>query len=423
MNRTAFAIPHTWTIAALVALGAYSSTGCMTEQVGTAGDSAQVGVSDDSITGNMNHTDVKRQSIGNCWTYAVAGWAESLNKRAGGTGLNTSESYMSYWYWFEQIANEGTSSISTGGFWDTAMELYARYGLMAEADFLPNEGGMEMSAAQKTALARVNEALKSGELKDPKARADRAKVRAVLNRAFNLSADRIKRLDAVFGPGVSRTLDRDYVTALPGNGVVRAVDVAVVVPDAVTHAPIKTTLADAAGHTGSTRRFSEAYYGSQAASQRTLQQRVQRALHDGAPVTLTWFVEFNALTSASVFSKAELDRRGPGHQGFHMTVMDDYQATLANGRVLAAGVPASAADMELALQADTKIDFLRVKNSWGKDRPDRWTTAAKAGYHDLEMAYLNGPVKRCAEKNGETDVTNCKSTIRPLQSVILPAGY
>src|SRR5437762_12539802 len=42
-------------------------------------DADQVGASTDPIT-DITSTWVRRQTIGNCWIYATAGWAESLNK-------------------------------------------------------------------------------------------------------------------------------------------------------------------------------------------------------------------------------------------------------------------------------------------------------------------------------------------------------
>ena len=102
---------------------------------------------------------------------------------------------------------------------------------------------------------------------------------------------------------------------------------------------------------------------------------MQRALHDGQPVITSWKVDFNALNSSSVFSLAELTRRGPGKQGGHMTVMHDYQAEVPGLGLLKAGEPATADQMQKALADGTKIQFVRVKNSWGGIRPDRWNQA------------------------------------------------
>jgi hypothetical protein len=413
--------PKSIVLAAMVALGSYSTVGCAADT--SVEQEENAGASTDDITGNMNQTIVKRQSIGNCWLYAMASWQEALYKRATGKTLNASESYSTYWHWFEQIANSGASEISTGGSFDVATRLYSRYGIMTESRFISAEGTSEMSATQKTALAIVNDALKNGELKDPAARRDRAKVRSVLDKAWKLSVTRIAGLDAVFGKGVTKTLDRSYIAVAPGNSIMRAQDIPVAFPDG-SGKIVQATLADAAGlSTNGRLAFQMAWYPSSESGRRSFQQRVQRAMHDGAPVVVSWQVDFNALTRDSQFSKAELDKRGPGRQGGHMVVMHDYQAKLESGRVLKAGEPASAADLAEALKPSTKIEFIRVKNSWGVDRADRWDTAAIGGYHDLDINYLNGPIKKCEEKNGETDTTNCKTTITPLQYVYLPAGY
>lgn len=112
-----------------------------------------------------------------------------------------------------------------------------------------------------------------------------------------------------------------------------------------------------------------------------------------------------------------------------MTVLEDYEARLVDGRILLAGKtldPANPADRTLldgALLASTQISFLRVKNSWGSARPDRAFAPGMPGYHDLYVDYLDGPVKKCVERDGETDTTNCPTTTAPLQNVVLPPGY
>ena len=104
-----------------------------------------------------------------------------------------------------------------------------------------------------------------------------------------------------------------------------------------------------------------------------------------------------------------------------MTVMHDYQAEVPGVGLLKAGESATKEQMEKALSDDTRIVFVRVKNSWGGIRPDRWNDAAIPGYHDLEMKYLNGPIKECPEN--VTDPNRCTTQVTPLWDVVLPAGY
>ena len=70
-------------------------------QMGCAADS-QVSSGEDDIT-EVDHSAVKRQSIGNCWIYATSSWLEALHKAATNEELNTSESWLTYWDWFEKI--------------------------------------------------------------------------------------------------------------------------------------------------------------------------------------------------------------------------------------------------------------------------------------------------------------------------------
>ena len=77
----------------LAALLIVAGAGCAVE-ADQAEEEGEVNASTDAIT-DVNHSRVKRQSIGNCWIYAAASWAESLAKSASPSGseLNMSESY------------------------------------------------------------------------------------------------------------------------------------------------------------------------------------------------------------------------------------------------------------------------------------------------------------------------------------------
>jgi hypothetical protein len=409
----------------MMALASLGSQACTAETEG--GETDEEGASTDDIT-KVENTKVKRQSIGNCWLYAVQSWVESMNKRATGVDANFSESYLTYWHWFEQVANRSwTTEISTGGSYGVASDLILRYGMISEGKFIPAEAEAEMSNRQSTALAAINKSLKEGALKDPNARRDRKLVRQEFDKAWGLTPEVSAMLDKVFGQDVSRTIDRGYRTRKTGTDILRPRDVPVSVPNATTRQAERTTLAEAIGTGSSWSRtgkyaFQEVDYPSDEAGRRRMQIRVQRALHDGAPIVVSWAVDFNALTSDSKFSKQELDRRGPGRQGGHMTIITDYQIKLPDGRVLKAGESNySQADLDAALKNESKVEFFRVKNSWGSLRPDRWQVGD--GYHDLMIDYLNGPIKKCAEVNGTSDPNNCPSMQNPWWDAVLPAGY
>lgn len=425
---------RSFAFAAMLALASGSGLGCAAESTDEGGTAEEEGgaSTDDIVNGDTEaaQSKVKRQSIGNCWLYAVASWAEGMNKRAGGEELNISESYLTYWHWFEQIANSGyADEISTGGSYSVATGLIDRYGVMKEGDFLPNEATMEMSAAQARAESYMNNSLKNGALKERDARRNRETVRAELNVAFGLDARRIENMNRVFGRGVTRTVDRSYQSRRPGFQVIAARDIKAAVPNAETHELTIVTLRDAIGSGSTWSRsgeyaFQEIDFPRNASGYRAFQQRVQRALHDGAIPVMSWKVDFNALSAESVFSLEELAKNGPGingRQGGHMVVINDYQATLGDGTKLLAGQDADATQLGQALAADTSIDFFRVKNSWGAARPDRWQQAAVLGYHDLDWDYLVGPIKNCPDD--ATSADQCTGNAQVWWDVVLPQGY
>lgn len=373
--------------------------------------------STDAIT-DVNQGGVKDQSIGNCWIYATAGWVESLNHTGGGS-LDVSESYWTYWHWFEQIANSGLrgkTEVSTGGTWSTATRLAARYGIMQSADFVADDGSNIYSTRQSTALAAINKSLKEGALKTTTARKDRALVRKELDAAWGLGDDVKKELDATFGGSVSTTLDRSDAD-LSATKILRATDVPVAFLDPSTHAQTSVKLADLFedGQYG----WGEVEYPSDATERRHVQERVQRALHDHAPVVLSWLVDFNALNADGAFAAPPMM---PGRQGGHMVVMEDYEIDGVPGfGTLKAGEPATPEQEQAALDDAATIKFFRVKNSWGDYHSAK--SYPTKGYHDLYMAYLDGPVKQCevdADDNPKLD--HCWDAT-PLWSVVLPQGY
>ncbi len=414
----------------ILALASSAAAGCSAATSdGSVTTEDGSGSSVDDIT-SVNQSGVKRQSIGNCWLYATTSWLEALNKAQTNTELDTSESWLTYWHWYEQLANGRVyGEIETGGWYGTAANLINRYGVVLEKDFIKIEAEAEMSNRQSTALEAANASLKNGALKDAVARHDRVAIRKALDAAWQLDAETIARLDTVFGPGVERTLDRSFVTTAPGNGILRASDVPIRIKDGAGGQLVSATLADATG-TGSSfgsrsgrLAFNTVSYPSDAAGRRAVLKRVQRVLHDQVPVLVSWKVDFNALTRDAHFSLDQLNRLGPGRHGGHMTVAHDYQADVPGIGLLKAGETATPAQMEAALADDTKIEFIRVKNSWGGIRPDRWSDAAIPGYHDLEMAYLNGPIKDCPGEDAPADPSQCVGTVTPLGDFVLPAGY
>lgn len=386
-----------------------------------AGDLASV---DQAIT-DVNHTPVERQSIGNCWLYSQATWVESMVLSASGEEIDVSQSYWTYWHWFDQVTGFfPPSEIQTGGFQFTSHQIVRDRGLMLEDTFVPEDSLSEMSDRQASALAAINLALANGEFQG----ADGATVRQIFDDAWGLSPDVRAQLDQVFGVDGERTLR--HGASVAGTDIVDPTTVGVRYTDRLGGASqvVDATLVDAID------QWREVRYPFNESARREFLRRVQRALHDRQPVVITWDVDFNALESFDPERQGSFNMQtlreagGPGGQGGHMTVLEDYEAVTEEFGVLEAGVtldpsdPADAAKLEAALLDSTRVTKLRVKNSWGASRDDRGTVPGFPGYHDLWMDYLNGPIAFCPGEENPT-AENCTGESIPLRTVMLPPGY
>ncbi len=371
---------------------------------------------------NVPQTDVERQAIGNCWLYAHASWVESMHLTATGESFDVSQSYWTYWHWFDQIAGGFNDEVSTGGGWAVANEIVKKYGLMRESDFIAADSDNEMSSRQSSALSAINASLKTGVLSDPAKRRDKKVLREEMDRAWGLTPEVSTMLTDVFGASVTRTFSSSRTQArTEGSKIIRSQDFDVAYTNGTSNAVQQKKLSDAS------REWRQLYYTR---GDRQFLIRIQKALHATQPVIVSWFVDFNAMENRNgplkgSFNMQTLGEFGPGRQGGHMTVFEDYQAKLADGTLLAAGETLEPNDPNLAkaLEPSTKIEFFRVKNSWGAARPDRAFAPGMPGYHDLYMDYLDGPVKKCVERDGQTDPTNCPTQQTPLKYVIMPPGY
>ena len=171
--------------------------------------------SDDVVT--LPHTDVKNQSIGNCWLYANASWLEALHNAATQEAENYSESYWGYWHWYLQIlwsADETPGNryadlkeVQSGGFFWEASHIMKYFGAMREGDFIPEEATSTTSRRQSTALAAINRSLREGALKDRAARKDMDLLRKEMDAAWGLSPEVSARLDTAFGRNLDRSPD------------------------------------------------------------------------------------------------------------------------------------------------------------------------------------------------------------------------
>ena len=80
---------------------------CHTPGVCRCGCARKIVASDHNVAAVIpTESSVKRQSIGNCWIYASVGWVESLHLRATGEVYDLSETYVSYWDWYEKLVKD-----------------------------------------------------------------------------------------------------------------------------------------------------------------------------------------------------------------------------------------------------------------------------------------------------------------------------
>lgn len=398
----------------------------LTLAAATGGCGADTGSNTDDVT-NVNNSSVKNQSIGNCWVYATMGWAESLHLTQTAEELNLSESWISYWHWYEEIAGPPAGlpsiaqlekgQISTGGWFGLAAELIRRYGVITEGSFIPEEAEAARSSRQSSALSAINASLKTGVLSDAAKRKDRKLVRQELDKAWGLASATTALMNEVFGTDVSRSILSSSAVIPKGSGMMLPKDVL------VGH---NITLADAIGTPASSYNvlqrkgkyaWNEVSYPSSATARRETLRKMQKAMHSGMPVILTWFVDFAAMDSQNRFMAPPAT---PGRQGGHMTVVEDYQINNVPGYgTLEAGkLVTDPKILEAALDPKATIEFLRIKNSWGTSLAPPNASTDLRGYYDLYMKYLDASLVKCTEANG--DKCGSKSNVPGLTSLILP---
>jgi hypothetical protein len=304
------------------------AVGCIEEE-----ELSEVGNVDPNNIVDVLHTPVERQSIGNCWLYAVASWAESVNYRATGVPFDVSQSYWTYLHWFDQIVsgNIKDDAVSTGGHWSTARNIIRRYGLMAEKDFVYADTFSEMSSRQLQANKAIDRELgPGGRLETPEQRQDRVLVKTVLDQVWALDVGVKETLDTVFGPDLSNTFLGTAQSE--GSVIVSPREFAVAYTTArMAGDPqlVSTHLEEALWS------WSQVTYPSSPAQRRSFQIRVQKALHEKEPVIVSWFVDFNAMEYDNTHGKRGSfnlqtleEAGGPGGQGGHMTVFEDYEAVI-----------------------------------------------------------------------------------------------
>lgn len=325
----------------------------------------------------VDHSSVKRQSIGNCWLYAHATWLESMFKSMG-REVNVSESYWTYWDFYEKLSRheeiaDTESELNTSGSWWLASFLSNKYGWVEEKDFIGPEADFPMSDAQLCAQSYINGAIKEGGALAPGIERTPELLKVELNKAFSCNGRLTVDMDATFAKRhlAEETLLKNKKTAQ------------------------ERTLAQwlsvwtEVGHPSFT--IWDQYEGKKLPSPSTLARldqlglRIRRALNDHQPVVLTFFVSFNAPNAKGLFNLKTLSELGDyGTTGGHIVVLHDYTVKNVPGVGSIGEGDLDEPTKALALQGE--LDYLIAKNSWGSHRPDRpWIGN---GYSRFSWDYL-----------------------------------
>ncbi len=348
--------------------------------------------SDLNVT-DVKHTEIKDQSIGNCWLYASAAWAESLHYTATGSKINISESYWMYWDWYEEIlGNPHSQSMSTGGFFSDTKDIIARYDYMLEKDFIKEDAKEPLSKRQEEALAYMNQVLApGGELSGTETR----------------KPELIKKhLDKAFGVDIAKVMSK----VKPADKLKVGKDgrANVYLKDLVTNAPYMWQQVEFP-------YISEATVNHQYVRdrQKDIIKRTLKAMNDGHPVIINLVVNRKGLDKTTSSFKGDLiDGPGPeGETGGHMVLGEDYVVDNVPGHGTL-GEGSMGPELKEAALLGT-LRYIKAKNSWGipEENPDA------DGYFKFYADYLVEPHDF---RNPNTGRINRRSG---LQSVILPAGY
>jgi hypothetical protein len=344
------------------------------------------------------HTISKRQSIGNCWLYATGTWLESVALSYQNESLDVSESYWTWWHFYNQlVAQYEMEEIATGGSWSIARSIILKHGFVSEGDFIPEESDFEMSYRQKQAVNYINDALLFGELKDPEARTPEL-VRQVLDEAFASNMAEAEKL--------AQSADAKIIRLLPDGRVLTLRDLLDRRSrNAWVEVPFPRVYGENAVATAGTQK-----------ARRQLWTRVFRALNDEQPVVISLMIDFNALDNTDgVFKGQRLRDLGVGDQGGHLTVLEDYTVTDVPGIGSIGRGEVSEELQEQALLGT--LDRLVVKNSWGVNRPER---GIKDGINLFDRSYLED---QFAWKEDEEDPESPVNWYTTLGGFILPPGY
>ena len=354
--------------------------------------------SSDVLVTDVTHSQVKRQSIGNCWLYAVASWVESEHLAATDEEINTSESYWTWWHFYNVLVGSSGTTLSTGGTFSVARSIILNHGYLLEGEFLLGEATSQMSTAQKRAETYIESQLQPGGALESSAQRTPANVKTQLDLAFGSNMAQAEQL--------AHPASSLIVGNVNGSSI-----------------SLESLLLASSTNRWTTTSYPR-LYGQNAvedantsARRHSLLQRVLHAINDHHPVVMSIMIDFNALDiTDATFKRSTLEQSGGlGRQGGHMVVLEDYVVDNVPGVGTIGEGDVSPELKQLALQGNLR--YLKAKNSWGTNRPERGLID---GYTRFNWDYINGQL---AWKADGEDPNSSVSYYTTLTDFTLPAGY
>lgn len=268
---------------------------------------------------HVEHSEVERQAVSNCWVYAVTGWIESMHLTATGEKLDLSEAYLAYWHWFWQLReNKGElaiKEIDPNGHMDVATGIIGEYGLVAEKDFIPEDSQSEVSTSTLEAMNYVNAQLQPGWRLTHSGDMSDEEIRSILREAFGVERDEFSgsvefAKNLVVGKGENgRDLTLNEVAIQTGE---------------------KNWVAAEYPYMNGTGTGAEPATATAEAAK--VLKRMMTALNDGHPVIMVLMVDFAAVNPDTwafdnEYFKQMVGTSSASQQGGHMAVLQDYTVT------------------------------------------------------------------------------------------------
>lgn len=357
----------------------------------TAACSSEPKTASKPLVTDVAHSQVKNQSIGNCWLYAAAAWAESLHLAATGEEVDLSESYWTWWHFYDQmVGNANITALQTGGWWGTSNGLISKHGYLLEGEFIEEEASISRSARQQAATSYINQQLQTGGALATAASRTPENVRAQLDLAFGT--------DMASAEAMARPASGLVVGKKPNGSPISLLDVAggdQALAWRQYNYPVVT---------GQTTPIAPITH----ASRKALLKRVMKALNDRQPVVMTLMIDFNAWDKPTgTFDLSTLEAATQtGQQGGHMLVLEDYAVDNVPG---VGSIEEGDVSDELKAKAlEGDLRHLVVKNSW--------STGVTNGYHRFTRGYLDAQL-------GWKNANGALDYYTTLGSFILPPGY